>query len=290
MKTKKCISATAVTCIAFIVSVVHIPIALAVEDNNCIIKQISEQTELLSETAQESFSLKMKDGVISRAEEPLSPTFPEVIKITNSNSVAIELNSWPDKIFSINSDGTAGYVANSDGSLVGALDNPYVQTLDGQVFPAKLEIREGKLIASTEKVSSGNIHMNYLNTSGDKNLSLPSFERESFIGVPSGYVYNPSLGWAHDYCTKSPDEFNVAGNRADFRGPCARHDMCYQRKRCRSKSCDVALRENLKTNCRVQLGGNNPLRGTCLATADTYYNVVTLVQNASFWDNMPRCD
>ena len=44
-----------------------------------------------------------------------------------------------------------------------------------------------------------------------------------FVAVPSRYVYDPSKGSLHDYCTKSPDSWG----RADFRGPCANHDLCY---------------------------------------------------------------
>ena len=52
------------------------------------------------------------------------------------------------------------------------------------------------------------------------------------ITIPSIYVYNPSLGALNDYCTISDDfapiqDRQLKLRRADFRGPCARHDLCY---------------------------------------------------------------
>ena len=43
-----------------------------------------------------------------------------------------------------------------------------------------------------------------------------------FVAVPARYEYNPRQGSLHDYCTHAPDSWD----RADFRGPCANHDLC----------------------------------------------------------------
>jgi hypothetical protein len=63
-----------------------------------------------------------------------------------------------------------------------------------------------------------------------------------FVQVPSRYVYDPSQGSLHDYCTKSPDSWG----RADFRGPCANHDLCYMDHVRGKQSCDDSLRTDME--------------------------------------------
>jgi hypothetical protein len=97
----------------------------------------------------------------------------------------------------------------------------------------------------------------------------------TFVGVPSNYVYDPSRGPLHDYCTKSPDEFpNPVGKNANFRGPCARHDLCLGTRTAR-RTCDSRLRTDLQTNCIATYGRFNPARSACLDTALVYWAVVT---------------
>ncbi len=99
--------------------------------------------------------------------------------------------------------------------------------------------------------------------------------RASIVKVPSNYIYNPSRGSLHDYCTKSPDEFpNPFGKNAPFHGPCAIHDMCIERAGYRNRVCDAPLKNNMKTNCRAT-DGAGPVRTSCEATADVYYAAVT---------------
>lgn len=92
------------------------------------------------------------------------------------------------------------------------------------------------------------------------------------VVVPWSYCYDPTTNnhraW-HDYCTKSPDSYG----RADFRGPCARHDMCLQSTRSHSR-CDGPLLSNMKTNCRYAYGRWNPARYTCESVAYGYYVVI----------------
>lgn len=105
---------------------------------------------------------------------------------------------------------------------------------------------------------------------------LPALaELATFVTVPSNYVYNPRLGTLHDYCTKSPDEFpNPVGKNANFRGPCARHDMCLEARR-PTQGCHNALWANLVSNCNYTYGALNPIRGQCHRTAHIYWVAVT---------------
>jgi hypothetical protein len=94
------------------------------------------------------------------------------------------------------------------------------------------------------------------------------------VTVPSNYVYNPKLGTLHDYCTHAPDEFPAPfAKNADFRGPCARHDLCYGTS-AKKSTCDNALKANLYNNCDYYYGTLNPLRYACRATAAVYWAVV----------------
>lgn len=96
-------------------------------------------------------------------------------------------------------------------------------------------------------------------------------------GIPSHYIYNPSLGSLHDYCTSSPDSYFDA----DFRGPCASHDLCYQAAGDRSVACDDALWVRLTGNCISAYGQWSPQRYACSGVAKTYHGVVTAVTAVS---------
>jgi hypothetical protein len=98
----------------------------------------------------------------------------------------------------------------------------------------------------------------------------------AFVGIPSNYVYNPRLGTLHDYCTKSPDEFpNPFGANANFRGPCARHDLCLG-ARTPSQTCNNRLWADMISNCNYTYGVFNPVRATCHKTAHIYWIAVTI--------------
>jgi hypothetical protein len=97
-----------------------------------------------------------------------------------------------------------------------------------------------------------------------------------FVGVPDGYVYDPSLGALNDYCTSSPDEFPAPlADNADFRGPCARHDICYG-SGADQFGCDNALWSDMVTNCEFTYAWYNPLRGACIDTAGVYWAAVVV--------------
>lgn len=91
------------------------------------------------------------------------------------------------------------------------------------------------------------------------------------VTVPSNYVYNPRRGSLHDYCTNSPDSWASA----DFRGPCARHDLCYAKPGNHKKACDAVLNTQMVQNCKYAYSSVNPLRYTCLTIAAGYYDAVT---------------
>jgi hypothetical protein len=96
------------------------------------------------------------------------------------------------------------------------------------------------------------------------------------ITIPSNYVYNPdgpnkSL---HDYCTSSPDQFPAPGDNADFRGSCARHDLCYQYHQRSQLGCDNQFGSHLQQECTYQYGSLDPRRGACQNTASVYYAAV----------------
>lgn len=95
-----------------------------------------------------------------------------------------------------------------------------------------------------------------------------------FVGVPKNYVYDPDRGALHDYCTRAPDEFPAPGAaNANFRGPCARHDLCYS-SRTSKFTCDNRLRDDMRTNCAYQYAWYNPLRRACYRTANVYWAAV----------------
>lgn len=93
----------------------------------------------------------------------------------------------------------------------------------------------------------------------------------SFVPIPAGYVYDPSRGTLHDYCTKSPDNWFSA----DFRGPCARHDMCFEARRESKATCNARLYADLRTNCDYAYDGLK--LSTCYGVAKTYYAAVSIV-------------
>jgi hypothetical protein len=98
----------------------------------------------------------------------------------------------------------------------------------------------------------------------------------AYVGVPSNYVYNPRLGSLHDYCTKSPDEFpNPVGANANFRGPCARHDLCLG-ARISSQTCNNRLWSDMVSNCQYTYSIINPARQACINTAHVYWVAVTI--------------
>ncbi len=97
------------------------------------------------------------------------------------------------------------------------------------------------------------------------------------VVVPTSYCYDPHTTdntVLHDYCSHSPDSIHFpgwfVGGTADFRGPCARHDLCLQAGHSHG-TCDGPLLGQMKQNCRYTFGSSNPYRYSCYGTAYTYY-------------------
>ncbi|RIJ77348.1 hypothetical protein D1871_07380 [Nakamurella silvestris] len=106
---------------------------------------------------------------------------------------------------------------------------------------------------------------------------LAAAKASGHVSIPKNYVYNPKAKkqkTLHDYCTKSPDSFSAPGKNADFRGPCARHDLCIQHKTKKRSSCDADLLSNMKSECKYTYGTFDARRYPCLSTAATYWAVV----------------
>lgn len=100
----------------------------------------------------------------------------------------------------------------------------------------------------------------------------------SHITIPKTYKYHPHKGpdiALHDYCTASPDEFPTVGKNANFRGPCARHDMCIQYYQHKRSTCDGNLLANMKSECNYTYKHwYDPRKSACLSTAYVYWTVV----------------
>ncbi|MER7864178.1 hypothetical protein ABTX61_34080 [Amycolatopsis japonica] len=96
----------------------------------------------------------------------------------------------------------------------------------------------------------------------------------AFVRIPSNYVYDPSRGAWHDYCTLSPDKPVVPPwGQVDFRGPCANHDMCEEAGGKNTLRCDNLFFRLMHQQCDHTFG-TGPARGPCDFIADTYYNAV----------------
>jgi len=112
-----------------------------------------------------------------------------------------------------------------------------------------------------------------------KSVAVAASARCCHVTIPSNYVYNPNTSYQrtlHDYCSYSPDEFPAPGDNANFRGSCARHDMCYQYHQKTQSGCDNALFTNLKNECTYQYAWYDPRRGACIDTAGVYWAAVTI--------------
>lgn len=185
------------------------------------------------------------------------------------------------------SQATAGniLVVNSQGRDIGSFDGAWAADRDGKPVRTTYKISGNSLVqkiyveASTaypvtskpiySPISSG------LRSPAPLGWAKGKANRLSgYVGVPSNYIYNPRLGARHDYCTGSPDEFPAPiGNNADFRGPCARHDMCYDSTTSKW-TCDNRLFDNMVSNCDYWYSWYNPNRLACRNTAFIYWTVV----------------
>lgn len=130
---------------------------------------------------------------------------------------------------------------------------------------------------------------NMLNASnsGGVNIVTAAFSRPAFVGIPKGYRYCPTNckpTRLHDYCSLSPDSFL----NANFRGPCAKHDMRIDQirkqpislylKRSKRSDADYYLQSDLSQNCKnaYYKSWHAINRSTCLNVASRYWVGVTV--------------
>ena len=107
-------------------------------------------------------------------------------------------------------------------------------------------------------------------------------ELVTIIPVPSYYVYDWTIGSLNDYCTSSPDEYSGGVKNADFRGPCAIHDMCYQavsRGERTQPFCDERFHSQLLLTCEGVYSQYSGDRYRCGQVAQVYYQVVKRVEH-----------
>ncbi|MDO5668924.1 MAG: hypothetical protein Q4G50_02855 [Corynebacterium sp.] len=100
------------------------------------------------------------------------------------------------------------------------------------------------------------------------------------VGLPTGVDKTDADAAEIAIATEQDTLSNIV---ADFRGPCAVHDMCYYDDRVyesRVPKCDIPFRSELKQTCKVAYSplANLTSRGNCMATADGMYTIVKRVQ------------
>lgn len=177
-------------------------------------------------------------------------------------------------------------VQDKGGKSIGAYDGAWALDAAGKPVESSFRIEGNRLVqtVSLKQTTAFPVVLGliYSEVSTDADVAAASSAAAAtsltgaFVSVPSNYVYNPALGSLHDYCTNSPDEFPAPfGANADFRGPCARHDLCYAGSTSEF-TCDNGLRSDMRTNCAYTYGSTNPNRYACYATADIYWAAVVI--------------
>jgi hypothetical protein len=164
-------------------------------------------------------------------------------------------------------------VKDAAGKVVGAYDAPYAIDAKGSVLPATYRIEGTNLVQTVpfDRTTAFPVSV-LLSDYAPVTLGQGGFTvMVSLVTVPSNYVYNPSRGSLHDYCTSSPDSYLAA----NFRGPCARHDLCYEAPGNHKSACDNTFYGHLVNNCDYAYGSLNPIRYSCRVVAGEYWAAVT---------------
>lgn len=167
-------------------------------------------------------------------------------------------------------------VVDAAGTVVGAYDEAWAHDAAGRFVPTSYRI-EGDTLVQTVEFGPETAFPVLIDPSYAP-VGQPGggFAPAGFVSVPAHYVYNPALGSLHDYCTASPDEFpNPFGSNADFRGPCARHDLCYEGSTSEF-TCDNRLYSDMIDNCAYEYAWYNPVRQACFDTAAIYWAAVVV--------------
>lgn len=176
-------------------------------------------------------------------------------------------------------------VIDAGGAPIGAWDEPVAMDASMELLETSFNIENGTLFQSVVIDDTVTFPVTVLATyspiggsSGVSPQPTGTFTTAAYVGIPSNYVYNPSLGSLHDYCTSSPDEFpNPTGSNANFRGPCARHDLCYAGSTSEF-TCDNRLLADMRSNCAYSYSWYNPTREACYRTADLSWTAVLLAR------------
>ena len=171
-------------------------------------------------------------------------------------------------------------VVDAAGTVVGAYDSAAAIDSAGQLQATHYSV-EGSTLVQTVTFSASTAFPVAIDPAyspaGRQPVTAPpagGFSTAAYVGIPSNYVYNPSLGTLHDYCSYSPDEFtSPVGANANFRGPCARHDLCYAGTTSEF-TCDNRLRADMRSNCEYTYAWYNPTRALCYDTANIYWAAV----------------
>jgi|CXWL01.1.fsa_nt_gi hypothetical protein len=171
-------------------------------------------------------------------------------------------------------------VVDAKGRTLGYIDAAWAQDAIGQSLPSYFRIEGNTLVQVVETSKALGDVTALLQYTGVAAESAPTgtTQEKAYVGIPSNYVYNLNhpRKTLHDYCTKSPDEFpNPVGANANFRGPCARHDMCFEQRQASQGTCNNRLWSNLISNCEYTYAWYNPTRQACINTAHVYWVAVT---------------
>ncbi|MDI6099274.1 phospholipase A2 [Actinoplanes sp. NEAU-A12] len=169
-------------------------------------------------------------------------------------------------------------VEDSRGNAVGAYEAPYAADAKGRLLPADYRIVGKDLVQTIELPADTaypvTVNIAWFEPIGRVNPKAPAGQPSILAGIsiPSNYVYDPSRGSLHDYCTWSPDRWR----NVDFRGSCARHDMCYERPGQRKAACDNTFKNDLEVSCDMTYipGVATTLNRLCYRMAKTYYEAV----------------
>lgn len=175
-------------------------------------------------------------------------------------------------------------VVGPDGAVIGTFDAPWAQDEDGQPLLSYFQIQGSSVVQSIKgSATKGRLVTAVLTYAGrHAQLDTPAAgsgqsAEKAYVSVPLHYIYRPSLGWHHDYCSMAPDEYpNPFGANANFRGPCARHDLCYAGRVISKFTCDNRLAADMNSNCAHTYSASNPVRYSCYHTAYIYWQAVVL--------------
>lgn len=133
----------------------------------------------------------------------------------------------------------------------------------------------------------------------DDSLPFPDNPNVGGVTIPDDYEYKDTYG-LDDFCTKSPDAWNMLGLSVNFRGACARHDMCYLRvrhafgenlaesqypeeARRRMRNCDSGFFANMHIVCKNETLINPNATVLCANVATDYWGAVVANHRSNYY-------